>query len=100
MSLFLDGVSLLFWMTGLYGLFSQTHLLKKIGAWFVFQLGFLFFLFSLTEGGHNPLPAALGLDLLIVTLALVGFLLLLARLIRKEKKSLDERILARKEEWR
>ncbi len=100
MSPFLDGAALLFWMTGLYGLFSQTHLLKKIGAWLVFQLGFLFLLFSLTEGGRNPLPAALGGDLLILTLAVAGFLLLLARLIRKEKKSLDERILSRKEEWR
>jgi multisubunit Na+/H+ antiporter MnhC subunit len=99
MSPFLDGMALLFWMTGLYGLFSQTHLLKKIGAWCVFQFGFFFLLFSFREGGRNSLPAALGMGLLIVTLAVAGFLLLLARLIRKQKKSLDERILSRKEEW-
>lgn len=92
-----DGLALLFWMAGLYGFFSKTHLVKKIGAWCLFQAGFLFLLFSLTEKGRNPLSKALALDLLIVTLAVAGFLLLLARLIRKEKKSLDERILSRKE---
>jgi len=62
-------------LVGFFGLFFFAHLLKKVLAWILFQLGTLFLLVAL--GSHptngdlplNPLPHALAWGALAVTLA-------------------------------
>jgi multisubunit Na+/H+ antiporter MnhC subunit len=62
-------------LTGFFGLFVYDHLLKKILAWTLFQLGtflLLVILGSHPSGGDmplNPLPHALAWGVLAVTLA-------------------------------
>ncbi|MGH7740295.1 MAG: hypothetical protein ACREL1_09145, partial [bacterium] len=57
----------------------------------------ILWLVSLLEKGRNPLAGALILDMVLVTVALGGFLLGLARLIHREKRSLDGRVLSQNE---
>lgn len=98
MSLLLDLLALLTGMAGLWGLWFQTNLLRKIAGWLILQAALGLLLLSLMTGGRDPLPGALILDLILVSLALGAFLTILARLIRREKKTLDSKILSRAED--
>jgi multisubunit Na+/H+ antiporter MnhC subunit len=98
MKLFLDGLALLAGMAGFWTLLSQTHLLRKIAGWLSLQAGLGITLLTLMGGGRNPLPGALILDLTLVSLGLGAFLSILARLIRRERRTLNSKILTRVED--
>ncbi len=95
-------------LTGLHGIFSQTHLLKKTMAWGFFQAGIILLFVSVAEKTEakppllfegaatgvthylNPLPHALALGVLVVSLAVGVILALLASVLFRETGRLDE----------
>ncbi|HVM32438.1 MAG TPA: NADH-quinone oxidoreductase subunit K [bacterium] len=96
MSAFEAGLALLLAFMGLWIFASQALLPRKIFGWVLVQSGLGFLLLSLGSKA-NPLPAALLLDLFFLTLAISLFLLILARHLRREKRTLDSRTLSRLE---
>ncbi len=98
MNLFLDVLALIAGMAGFWTLLFQTHLLRKIAGWLSLQAGLGMILLTLTGGGRNPLAGALILDLTLVSLGLGAFFTILARLIRREKRTLNSKILSRVED--
>jgi multisubunit Na+/H+ antiporter MnhC subunit len=98
MNLFLGGLALLAGMAGFWTLLFQNHLLQKIAGWLSLQAALGMILLTLIGGGRNPLPEALLLDLILVSLGVGAFLTILARLIRREKRTLNSKILTRVED--
>ena len=78
-------------LAGFHGLFYQENLLKKVIAWVLFQSSALLLILSLTAGngqapavpGGNPLPHALGLVALAVSIGVSMALLALCAIIHK-----------------
>jgi multisubunit Na+/H+ antiporter MnhC subunit len=97
-------------LTGLYGVFSQNDLWKKLMAWGVFQTGIILLLISTAEktevrppllGGQtpgilhglNPLPHALVLSVLMVSLVVVIVLAFFTWSLFRETGQWDEEMI-------
>lgn len=101
---------------GLFALFTERHLVKKLVGLIIFQTAvFLFFIEgSVREGGDvpiidpaigsnpeayvNPLPHLLILTALVVGVAVIGVALALIVVIKRSFGTLDDTLLARGDE--
>lgn len=101
-------------LTGIYGLFSQNHLLKKLTAWGVFQTGIILLFISASEKTEaprplltagpssgavhflNPLPLALAFGVPAVSIMVAVILVLYAWSLSRETGKWDEDSIHRK----
>jgi len=86
-------LAILLCLVGFHGIFFYSNLAWKTFGWGLFQSGLALFLWVL---GPAALPRVLVFLILGVTLAVGMTLTLLCRKIRKQSKTLDGRVLAKR----